>query len=269
MSHRRKTTAACKEALDANKKSFVGLEPAYSFLLEHSSQISRTLEALTPVTTRQHFETTNIRVCIFGCGDVEIALHLLTCLKTRHIVEVTLIDTHEEWLAGLESAIREKTDAKIATHETIFAAKPLFDLIIAHHTMYYVPDLSRTIELIRRLLSATGLFIATLASPSNKLKQCAAELFGLKGENLPYWQEPDLEAALAGCGFAWKASSIYSAITCADTAASRTALINFLVGTLETPSREALDLFAPFQDAVQLHIPMVDSLMLCQRQNLS
>ena len=247
------------------KKSFVGLENAHAFFVERSTQLNRAIDAIAPIVERHNFSRKRLHVCFFGCGDIELGLRLIEVLERKHVVNVALVDMHRGWLDDAVRKIQSHGTVDVSTHQSLEGVSAPLDLIVAHHTMYYVPDLPKTLQNMHQLLDRDGILITALAARSNKLKQCAVELFRLKGKMLPYWQQEDLEAALSANGLAWDALSVPSAVDCTDSTASRTALINFLMGTLETPSQEALAVFTPYENGVRLHIPMTDSVTIYRR----
>jgi hypothetical protein len=245
------------------KKSFLGLEDAYGFFKKHSNQLGQAGEAIKSFVERHEFPCQSLRICFLGCGDIEIALGLVQHLKDKHTLDVTLVDEHHGWLQDASRQVGESGAAKVSAHTALEEAHGPFDLIIAYHTMYYVLDLQQALRTLHRHMGRHSILLTALASRANKLKQCATNLFQLRGRDLPYWQEEDLEAALPTTGFKWETVPMYSAVSCTDAEGARTALINFLTGTLEQPSHEALEVFTPFKDGVRLYVPMLDTLTVC------
>ena len=183
------------------RKSFVGLEEAYSFFRGHSSQLAQTINAIIPIAEGWTFSRKDVRICFSGCGDIEIALQLVESLKARYKIHVTLVDAHSGWLHDATQKLRASCAEDVSAFASFQETGGPFDITVAYHTMYYVPDLHETLRTIRGRLAQEGILIAALASRSNKLKQCAADLFKLRNERLPYWQEEDLIAALSATGF--------------------------------------------------------------------
>ena len=118
----------------------------------------------------------NQSVLELGCGNGGIWASNVN--KVHEGVKLTLTDISE----GMLEAARENTKSlgsveyRVADAQDIPFAENSFDIVIANHMLYHVPDISKALGEISRVLKPDGIFYATTIGKDN-MKELAELLF--------------------------------------------------------------------------------------------
>src|SRR5262249_21738488 len=115
-------------------------------------------------------------------------------------------------------------------HEPGMRANACFDLVVANHVLYYVPDLDRTLQDLLYTLATPGLFLTAMSGQSNAMAQFCLRCFDLLGKPFPYYTAEACEAALTALGEAYCTEDIHYELVFPDTEEHRLTMGRFLMG---------------------------------------
>ena len=142
-----------------------------------------------------------------------------------------------------------------------------FEIILANHVLYFVPDLEETLSAILRALAAPGPFLGAMAGRANGLAQFCRRCFELIGKPFPFWTSEDLEAALASLGVTSCAEDVHYELAFPDTEEHRLSMGRFLVGSDDDPvsQRAILEGFDPYANAGKVVMPLMHKHFMVRR----
>ncbi len=169
----------------------------------------------------------------FGCGEGRFLAQLLSALRiSAENLQLSLAEPVEIYRQQAAERVRQ------------FSAHPLrvwpalppdlngcFDLVLANHSLYYVPNLETTVSPLWRSLSSSGLFLCALAGQENLLIQFWNHCFGLIGEKVPYHTAEDLESALLNQCVAHCTENVTYDLAFPDSEENRLHIMRFLLGS--------------------------------------
>jgi hypothetical protein len=114
--------------------------------------------------------------------------------------------------------------------------------------LYYVPDLSGTIERILAAMAPGGRFVTAIAGRDNALVDFWFRSFPMIGMEVPYHTAEDVEATLTARGRAFRRQDVRYELTFPDSEPNRLAILRFLLGEYlpRMPRREVLELVEPY-----------------------
>jgi SAM-dependent methyltransferase len=142
-----------------------------------------------------------------------------------------------------------------------------FELILANHVFYFVPDLKGALSDILRALATPGLFLTAVAGRANSLAQFCRRCFDLIGKPFPVWTCEDFEAALASLGEAYGTEDVHYELVFPDAEGNRLSLGRFLMGSDydAVPRRAILEGFDPYSNAGKIVMPLVHKHFMVRR----
>jgi trans-aconitate 2-methyltransferase len=134
-----------------------------------------------------------------------------------------------------------------------------FDLILANHVFYYVPDLEAVVPRLLEALAPSGRLLTALAGQRNTLIQFWNRCFALIGRPVPYHTAEDLTALLARWQLPFRQQDVPYVLSFPDSAEHRLKILRFLLGNYfaEVPRQAMLDLFEPFAHRGTIVMPIV------------
>ncbi len=105
-----------------------------------------------------------------------------------------------------------------------------FNLVLANHVLYYVPDLTATLSTLAGCLAPGGRLIINMAGRDNALIHFWEAGFGAIGTGIPYRIAEDVETAMVDIGLAFEKETIPYSIRFEDKAVNRLRIMRFLFG---------------------------------------
>jgi SAM-dependent methyltransferase len=142
-----------------------------------------------------------------------------------------------------------------------------FEIILANHVLYFVPDLEGALWAILRTLAAPGLFLTAMAGRANGLAQFCRRCFELIGKPFPFWTSEDLEAALASLGESSCTEDVHYELAFPDAEEHRLSMGRFLMGSdYDTvPRRAMLEGFDSYANAGKIVMPLMHKHFMVRR----
>lgn len=230
---------------------FGALAGDYAFFLDHSSETAAQIEALGAHLAWLTGRPGSARLLDFGCGTGAFTEALLRAVEPPP-------ERLALWLVEPVAAQLERAAARLAPlagRVTPLGAglaarrAPHFDLILANHSLYYVPDLPAAAADLLGRLAPGGRLIAALLDRDNALAGIWQAGFAAARRPFPFALAEDLEAALRRLGIETVREPINYRIAFADSRKARLKVLRFLMAQYfeHVSPDEAAALFDPFR----------------------
>ncbi|MFQ3671283.1 MAG: class I SAM-dependent methyltransferase [Verrucomicrobiia bacterium] len=207
--------------------SFAGRHADYAFFLAHTDEpvrcrsvLLRALEGVPPG---------RVRWLDFGCGGGEFLEGVLRGWNRKaDEVSLTLVDVDE---AARTGAVRRLAPwaGSVTAGETV-PGEGRFEVVTSNHALYYVENLSETLDGLVRGLSEGGLGVWTLGGCGNQLCRLWLAMFEEAGERLPFYLAEDVGRWLAASDLEWREEPVGSVLRFPDTRINRARVARFLFG---------------------------------------
>jgi trans-aconitate 2-methyltransferase len=183
----------------------------------------------------------------FGCGSGTFTARFLKEAGwPPERLRLTLVEPVES--ARRQAVARLAGFAKTRAEESATlpaGVSASFDIVLANHVFYYVPDLRRQLATLIDALSASGIFVSAIAARTSPLIEFWITGFGLLGREVPYHTSEDVETALQELGANYQKQPVAYELTFPDTEENRMRILRFLLADhlAQMPRRPLLDLF--------------------------
>jgi SAM-dependent methyltransferase len=241
---------------DTSRKHFGPIRDDYAFFQQHSTEAEEDLRAYEPHLHRLTIGDKPIRMLDFGCGDGGFTAALLS--RSRFPQGQLWLSLVEPDTPSLQQAVDR---LQVFTPHPVRAWPALpphlnagFELVLANHVLYYVPDLTGTLSALLRALATPGLFLTAMAGRVNAMAQYCLRCFDLIGKTFPFWTSEDCEVALGCLGAAYGTQPVDYELVFPDSAENRLRLGRFLIGSdyHAVPQQALLEGFDPYAHAGQV-----------------
>lgn len=222
----------------------------YAFFQAHTTERERDVAQYAATVAEHGLGTGPIRLLDFGCGDGGFSKRLLATLAVpADRLNLTLIEPETNYRHHAVDAVTPFSSLPVEAYEELpKGTTSQFDLIVANHCLYYVPDLAGTVPRLLDALATPGLFTAAMAGPGNHLNEVWAWAFGLLGEPIPYHDATTLSRILTDLGVSFETRDVAIETSFPDTAENRLRIIRFLTGKhfADLPKEPMLAIFDPY-----------------------
>jgi SAM-dependent methyltransferase len=172
-------------------------------------------------------------------------------------LRLTLLEPVESARLQAAAHLASFTNTPVAASPTLPAGLvACFDVVLANHVFYYVPDLVGCLSRLIDALSASGLFLTAIAGRTNAMYPIWTTGFTLIGREIPYHTSEDVEAALGELNANYEKEHVPYELTFPDTEANRMKILRFLLADHlpQMPIRLLLDLFDQHSQAGRIEI---------------
>jgi trans-aconitate 2-methyltransferase len=239
-------------------KDFGPIADDYAFFESHATEAEQDARAYVARLGKTVPATGPVRLLDFGCGSGTFtARFLYEAGWPPERLQLTLVEpvaaARRQAVARL-SGLAQAPIADSAKLPEEVAAK--FDIVLANHVFYYVPDLHDQLARLIAALSPAGNFVTAIAARTNALIEVWIAGFRLLGKEIPYNTAEDVEAALQALGAEYQKQSVAYELTFPDTDENRMRIIRFLLADhlAQMPHRPLLDLFNPHSRSGRIEI---------------
>ena len=199
-----------------------------------------------------------IRLLDFGCGSGTFTVRFLQHAGwPRGRLQLTLVEPVESARLLAVSRLAGCTDHPLVHSPTLPGGKfASFDVVLANHVLYYVPELRTRLARLIDALSSQGVFVMAIASRTNALTEFWISGFRLLGTEIPYNLSEDVEAGLQQLGAVYQKQQVAYQLVFPDTEANRMRIIRFLLAEYlaQLPHRPLLDLFDQYAQSGWINI---------------
>jgi len=252
-----------------SRKPFERIRDAYAFFQQHATETEADIRAYLPHLPTVAMGDQPIRMLEFGCGDGQFTAALLGRTPwTPARLQLALVEPDDVYrqqaVARLQPYTTQPVHARPALPPHL---QDCFDLVLANHVLYYVPDLDGTLAALLRALAAPGLFLTAMAGQRSTLAQWCQQCFAWLGQLYPFHTAEDLESTLARQGVAYGKEDVHYEFVFPDTAEHRLTVMRFLLGNAyhDVSQPAMLALFDPYAQGEQVMIRLVHEHFMVQR----
>jgi SAM-dependent methyltransferase len=212
-------------------KDFGAIADDYSFFERHATEAREDVRAYAEELRGLRPATGVVRMLDYGCGTGTFSARFLDELGwPPERVALTLVEPVDSVRKQAVERLASRSETLIAESATLTAAcAGSFDLILANHVLYYVPDLHGELAKLIGSLSNTGVLATAIAGRSNALIEFWIAAFRQLGREIPYNIAEDLEAALQEIGARYAKRPIAYEMAFDDTEENRLRILRFLL----------------------------------------
>jgi SAM-dependent methyltransferase len=194
----------------------------------------------------------------FGCGSGTFTVRFLEHTGwSPERLRLTLVEPAE--------SVRREAVARLAS----FTASPLvespalpiglserFDIVLANHVFYYVPNLDDTLGKLITALAPTGVGLVAISPRTNVLRKFWIAAFKLLGREMPYNASEDIEVALQTLNANYEKYPVPYELSFPDSIENRMRIIRFLLADhlAELPQQLLLEWFDQYSHAGRIEI---------------
>lgn len=242
-------------------KDFASLRDDYAFFESHATEAEADLRGYQSSFPAVRHRSGLVRMLDFGCGSGSFSQRLLEQLaippeRLRLALVEPVAAYQQEALQRLASFTRQPVETWAELPSNLPSQ---FDLILANHVFYYVPDLETVVPRLLDALAPSGLLLTAMAGQRNTLIQFWNRCFAMIGRPVPYHTAEDFEAVLSRNPRPFWKQDIHYVLSFSDTEAHRLKILRFLLGNYFNagPRQAMLNLFEPFTRGGTIVIPIV------------
>jgi len=231
-------------------KDFTPIRDDYEFFATHSTESESDLDAYAERLRSFSPPAGPIRMLDFGCGPGSFTGRFLErAAWGQDRLDLALVEPSAAYCQQAVERLGAMTDRPVrAWGELPVGLVREFDLILANHVLYFVPELETALGRIVRALDPDGLFLTAIADRDNFLIDLWFRCFQLLRQPMPYQTSEDVESALTRLGRSFERRQIRYTLSFPDTVENRLTILRFLLGEhlAAMPRGEVLDLFEPY-----------------------
>ena len=253
-----------------SSKPFEPIRDEYAFFQQHATETEEDIRAYLPHIHGVSMGDSPLRTLDFGCGDGGFTAALLGRASVPpERLRLALVEPDDVYRHQAVERLQPFATQPVCAWPALPAhPHACFDLVVANHVLYYVPDLHGTLSALLRTLDTPGLFLAALAGRANAMARFCRRCFDLIGKPFPFHTSEDCEAALAGLGEAYCTEDVHYELVFPDAEANRLRMGRFLMGDdfHAVPRQVMLQCFDPYAHAGQITMQLVHQHFLIQRQ---
>lgn len=239
-------------------KDFGPIADDYAFFEEHATEAEQDLRAYQECLRELAPARGTVRMLDFGCGSGTVTARFLQQAGWPPArVQLTLVEPVESARRQARARLAGLTQVPLVESAALAAGSVgCFDVILANHVLYYVPDLEGQLARLLAALSASGLFVTAIAARTNALIEFWMAGFRWLGREIPYHTAEDVEVALRKLGANYRRQPVAYELTFPDTEENRRRILRFLLADYLTqlPPRPLLELFDQYHHAGRILI---------------
>ena len=238
-------------------KNFGPIADDYAFFETHSTEPQADarayLEQLGPMIPKQGA----IRMLDFGCGSGTFTASFLQQMAwPAERLWLTLVEPVHAARRLAVTRLASLSGHPLVDSPTLPSGASSFDVVLSNHMLYYLPELTKTLDRLIGALAPSGVFTTAIAPRSNALIEFWTLGFGLLGRQIPYNISEDVEASLQQLGATYRKEQVPYELIFPDSEENRMRIIRFLLADYlgELPHGPLLELFDQYADAGRIHI---------------
>jgi SAM-dependent methyltransferase len=252
-----------------SRKPFALIRDAYAFFQQHTTETEADIRAYLPHLPAVVTGDQPIRMLDFGCGDGQFTAALLSrALWPPLRLQLALVEPDDAYRHQAVARLQPYTPQPVRAWPALPPAlQACFDLVLANHVLYYVPNLDGTLAALLRALAAPGLFLTAMAGQRSIFAQWCQQCFAWLGQPYPFHTAEDVESALARQGVGYSKEDVHYDFVFPDTVEHRLTVMRFLLGNAyhDVSQPAMLALFDPYAQDGQIAMRLVHEHFMVRR----
>lgn len=242
----------------ATIKDFEPIRTDYEFFELHSTEAEKDSEAFASHLQPFAASGRKIRLLDLGCGDGRFTKKLLqkAAISPDHL-GLSLVEPVDEYRKQIPSRLTGFTlEAPELVHDISYLKEPHFDVIVANHSLYYVPRLSDTVNKLTKMLAPKGVLLISMAGSENFLVKIWERCFAELGIAVPYFKGDDLRKFLDETNAFYRSEQIKYELRFPDDQANKLKICRFLMGEYfqRVPIEVMLKCFRGYEDGDEIRV---------------
>jgi trans-aconitate 2-methyltransferase len=237
-------------------KDFGPIADDYAFFEKHATEAEQDARAYVERLAGVVPAEGTIRLLDFGCGSGTFTARFLNQAGWPSArLRLTLVEPVEPARRQAVARLVGYTEHSVADSAALPGGGS-FDVVLANHVLYYVPDLRGQLAGLIGALSPSGVFVTAIAPLTNSLIEFWIAGFRSLGREIPYNTAEDVEAALRGLRAEYEKQQVAYQLTFPDTEENRMRIIRFLLAEhlAQMSHRPLLDLFDQYAHSGRIDI---------------
>ncbi|HTX94590.1 MAG TPA: class I SAM-dependent methyltransferase [Mycobacterium sp.] len=239
-------------------KDFDEIAGDYAFFEQHATQAEQDARAYQAHLASIKPADGTVDILDFGCGTGTFTARLLELTGwTPQRLRLTLVETAESARRqAVERLARFSTSPLMESAALPVPVERRFDVVLANHVFYYVPDLQRTLGRLIAALAPAGVFLTAVAARTNALCELSVTGFRQLAREMPYQASEDVELALRTLNAHYEKRHVPYKLSFPDSTENRTRILRFMLADhlAQMPRRPLLEWFDQFSDAGRIDI---------------
>jgi trans-aconitate 2-methyltransferase len=239
-------------------KDFGPIADDYAFFEKHATEAEQDARAYLERLAGVWPADGTIRFLDFGCGSGTFTARFLNLAGWPPArLRLTLVEPVEPARRQAVARLVRNTEYPVADSAALPAGVVAsFDVVLANHVLYYVPELPDQLAGLIGALSPPGVFVTAIAPRTNAMIEFWIAGFRSLGREIPYNTAEDVEEALQDLGAEYQKQQVAYQLTFPDTEENRMRIIRFLLAEYlaQLPHRPLLDLFDQYAHSGRINI---------------
>lgn len=188
----------------------------------------------------------------FGCGSGTFTARFLehTDWQPEHL-RLTLVEPAESVRREAVTRLARFTASRLVESSALpIPLAERFDIVLANHVFYHVPDLEGTLRQLIGALTPTGAFLTAISARTNALRKWPL------GCKTPYNTSEDIKAALQALNANYETYQVPYELSFPDSVENRMRIIRFLLADhlAQLPQQPFVEWFDQFSHAGRIEI---------------
>jgi SAM-dependent methyltransferase len=212
-------------------KDFGAIADDYVFFETHSTEAEADTQAYLQRLKDWMPPSEVVRMLDFGCGSGTFTARFIEQTGwSSDRLKLTLVEPAAEVrklaVERLAKLARNPIEASASLPDGVVAA---FDIVLANHVFYYVPDVEMHLQRLVAAIAPGGMLLLAIAGRTNAFFEFWSTGFGGLGREIPYNISEDVAAALARLNVSYEKELVPYRLSFVDTEQKRLKLIRFLL----------------------------------------
>lgn len=222
-------TFKARYAMIDSEKVFDRIANEYEFFMDHSTESRCDLEIYQQTFQNHSFPDRSLRVLDYGCGAGRFTAKWIDRLPSKTTaVEISLLEPARQQLNEAAQRLASRSVTPVVTFGDLNNLSGCYDLIVANHCFYYVPDVTHSLWRLVAALDQHGILIIAISGQDNLLIQLWQQGFFCIDEAVPYHTAETVENACRALGLDAVPRDLTYQISFADSRAHRETMLRFL-----------------------------------------